>query len=929
MGGVLYLIDGSNYIFRAYHAIKNSLTTSEGFPTNALFGFSHMLLKFIRDYDPEYLCVVFDSKGKTFRNDIYPQYKANRDETPEDLAVQFPRMHEIVEGFGITSLGVEGYEADDVMGALAKMVEEGRGGTRGGVEGVERVVLVTGDKDMCQLVSDRVTLLDTMRNRRTDVRGVVERFGVPPERVTDVQALAGDAVDNVPGVRGIGEKRAVALVKRWGDVEDILQNVGRLEGTEKRLMEAVDPELVRLFKRVVTIDVNVPMDKGIGDFRYEGPDRARLRDLFKKYEFWALLKEMERGWGNGVGAGEEGAGERGLDDDPSRGKKFSYEGYRLVTTEEELGRVVERISEEGAFALDLETTSRSPMIAEIVGIAIAAAPGEAYYIPTGHRSMAGGSRAQLGLDLVLNRLRPLIEDDGVRKYGQNLKYEMVVLERYGVGLTGIYSDAMLAAHLMDSSRLSYGLDALSMDYLGHRTITYADVTGKGRNKIGFDEVELEKALHYAGEDADVSLRLGLKLMEELEGLGLLETYSSFEIGFIPVLASMEREGVRVDAARLGVLSKEFDAELERIREEIHAEAGVVFNINSTKQLRRVLFEELGLEVKKRTKTGEPSTDVGVMEELAKYHTVPAKVLEYRALSKLKSTYVDALPRLINPGTGRIHTSFNQVGAATGRLSSSDPNLQNIPIKSVEGKRIREAFVPEEGCVMLSADYSQIELRLLAHFSEDEALMRAFWDGLDIHRATARDIFGLPAEGDEDVTPEMRRLAKNINFGIVYGISPFGLAKQLGTSVSIAKGYMDEYFGRYPGVKSYMEWSVERARERGYAETILGRRRPIPELRSRNRTLRGAGERAAINTPIQGSAADIIKVAMIRIHERLKGEGGGSRMILQVHDELLFEVPEGGVDGVRDMVVEEMEGAMELRVPLKVDVGVAGNWAEAH
>ncbi|MCH8028314.1 MAG: DNA polymerase I [Candidatus Dadabacteria bacterium] len=900
---VLYLIDGSSYVFRAYYNTPRQMRTREKFPTNAIYGFTQMLLMFLRQYEPKYIGVVFDSKGKTFRSDIYPEYKAKRQETPEDLVRQFPRIVELVEGFGIPSVQMEGFEADDIMGTISKRVEE---------EGA-KVVLVTGDKDFLQLVSDKVTLLDTMKYIETDVEGVEAKVGVTPAQVVDFLALMGDTSDNVPGVKGIGKKTAAELVKKWGSLEKIIENLEKLADKHKELVEA-GIEDANLSKVLVTIKTDVPVEHKLEDFSYRGFDKEVLREAFEKYEMRTLLKEL---------GGDTEAGEAAP---PEQDSPVSYEGYRLVLTEKDLLAVVERIREEGVVSIDLETTSPQPMLAEIVGIALAPAPGEAYYVPTGHTSMEAHAQGQLPLDTVLGVLKPVIEDGGIKKIGQNLKYEIMVLNLQGAFMSGVYCDMMVAAHLIDSGRLSYSLDSLSKDYLGHSTITYKDVTGTGKNKIGFGEVELQAALQYAGEDADVALRLAERLMGQLEQEGLLESYTAYELKFIEVLAGMEMRGVKVDGDKLGELSVEFSAELERVVGEVYTEAGREFNINSTLQLRKVLFEELELPIKKRTPKGEPSTDVEVLTDLSRQHPVPAKVLEYRGLAKLKSTYIDALPRLINPETGRIHTSFNHVGTSTGRLSSSDPNLQNIPIKTGEGRRIREAFVPDAGHVLLSADYSQIELRLLAHFSGDEALIEAFRADRDIHSATAAEIFGV---SEADVTPEMRRLAKNINFGIIYGISPFGLAKQLGTSMGVAKGYMDEYFARYGRVKSYMESSVEEARSRGYAATMLGRRRPIPELQSKNRTLRGAGERAAINTPVQGTAADIIKIAMIRIHERLRGDGWGSDMILQVHDELLFEVPEGELEETGRMVRGEMESAMELSVPLKVDIGVGGNWAEAH
>ncbi len=924
---ILYLIDGSSYIFRAYHAIR-SLSTSKGFPTNALYGFNSMIFKFLKDYKPKYLGIVFDSKGKTFRDEIYPLYKANRAEAPEDLSVQIPKIFRIVDALGIPQVQLEGYEADDIMGTIAKEMEK---------QGMH-VVLVTGDKDFCQLVSEKVTLLDTMRNKKTNIKGVVEKFGVLPERVTDVLSLSGDSIDNIPGVRGIGGKTASELIKKFGSLEKLLDSIDEIPQRQRELIEG-NKENAVLSKELVTIKTDVPVKITLADLEYGGFDRNKLGEIFEELEFKSLAREldsfskivMDKSFktthntsfslsNQDVAEVHETALQV-----MSSGSEVSYENYRLVLSEKELKDVLKKIQSTGEVSIDLETTSQDPMQARIVGIAISPALKEAYYIPVAHRLRITDQSKQLDIEYVLESLKPFIEDKLVKKIGQNLKYELIIFERYGIKLLGISCDTMIAAHLIDASRLSYSLDELAKVYLGHKTITYKDVTGTGRDKINFEQVELERAKTYACEDADVAMILGKKLASQLEELILVDVFRDIELRFIEVLARIEMNGVRVDISLLDDLSVEFEKGMESVAKEIFSEVGFEFNLNSPIQLREVLFDKLGLPMKKLTKTGEASTDVEVLSELSKFHSVPQKALEHRGLAKLKSTYVDALPRLINPKTGRLHTSFNQVGASTGRLSSSEPNLQNIPIKTGEGKRIREAFVPEDGFVILSADYSQIELRLLAHFSEDKNLVDAFSDGSDIHRRTAAEIFGV---SEDLVSPEMRRLAKTINFGIIYGISPFGLAKQLGTSNSIAKSYIDEYFKRYRSVKSYMEKSVEVAQVQGYAVTILGRRRPIPELKSKDRGTRGFGERTAINTPIQGSAADIIKIAMIRIHDKLKEEYK-SRMILQVHDELLFEIYESELDGLSKMIREEMEGALKLRVPLRVDIGVGKNWAEAH
>lgn len=895
---ILYLIDGSSYIFRAYYAIRH-LSNSKGFPTNAVYGFTAMLFKFLKDYEPTHLAIVFDSKGKTFRDDIYPLYKANRSAPPEDLVPQFDKIFEMVDAFNIPQVQLEGFEADDLMGTISKNVEKGDA----------NVVLVTGDKDFCQLVSEKVTLLDTMKNKITGIPEVKEKYGVSPDRVIDVFALAGDAVDNIPGVKGIGEKTAVSLISKFGSLDELFNNLDDVSKRQKTLIEEKKEDAV-LSKELVTIKTDVDIETDLDKFKYNGFDEDKLRQIFQDLEFKNLFKEL----------GHEDSGDN-VDEDQST---VSYDGYHLVLSEEQLDKIIAKIKETGELSIDLETTSPNPMLANIVGVALCPAPHESYYVPVAHRALTDSSTKQLGLSFVLEKLKPLIESKEIAKIGQNLKYEIVVLQKYGVSLNGISFDTMIAAHMIDSSRNSYGLDELSKLYLGHQMISYKDVTGTGKSKIDFDEVELEVARDYASEDADVAMLLKDVLAPKLEEIKLVNVFRDIELKFIKVLAKIEMNGVNIDSDKLKELSKEFESLLKQIEKDIFSEVGYEFNLNSPLRLREVLFETLDLPQKKQTKKGEPSTDVEVLTDLSKFHVVPEKVLEHRTLSKLKSTYIDSLPKLINPDTGRIHTSFNPVGSSTGRLSSSDPNLQNIPVKSAQGRRIREAFVPEEGYTLLSADYSQIELRLLAHFSEDDNLVEAFLNDSDIHNRTAAEIFGVT---QDIVSPDMRRLAKNINFGIIYGISAFGLAKQLGTSVAISKSYIDEYFKRYGKVQQYIEKSILDAQTKGYAETILGRRRPIPELQSNNRALRGFGERTAMNTPIQGSAADIINIAMIRINENMVDYK--SSLILQVHDELLFEVKKDELEKLSKMVKEEMEGAWRLIVPIKVDMGSGDNWAEAH
>ncbi len=893
----LYLIDGSSYIFRAYFAIRH-LSTSSGFPTNAIYGFTSMLFKFIKDYDPQYVAMVFDSKGRTFRSDIYPLYKANRDKPPDDLIPQFDKIFDVVRAFSIPIVQKEGFEADDLIGTIAKE-NEGKN---------IDIVLITGDKDFCQLVSPDTKLLDTMKNKVTDTGEVKKRFGVGPEAVIDVLALAGDQVDNIPGVKGIGEKTASKLIARFKSLEGVYENIDELKGKQKENLEK-DKDMAFLSKKLVTIKTDVEdIEKDYEKFGFQNFNTGELSKLFDLFEFSNLMKEL----------GESAASVETKSEDES--SVIKYKNYKLVLSEKELEMVIEKIKNSGELSIDLETTSPLPIFAEIVGFSLTPREDEGFYVPVAHDE----ETSQLSLDLVLNRLKPILEDESVRKIGQNLKYEMVVLSKYDVELRGIYFDSMLAAHLLDSSRQSFKLDKLSQSILGHTMISYDDVTKDEKTRLLFNEVDLKTAMNYSCEDADVAMKLYHYFSKQLADNDLEYVYHEKVVKIIPVLAKMEEAGVLIDTDQLDSLSKEFELELADITEKIFSDVGEEFNLNSPLQLRKILFEKLGLEIKKRTKTGEPSTDHEVLEDLCKYHEVPFLLLKYRGLSKLKSTYVDALPKIIYPETGKIHTSYNPVGTSTGRVSSSDPNLQNIPIKTAEGKRIRKAFIPAKGCTFISADYSQIELRLLAHFSGDSELVNAFANDRDIHSKTASDIFGVD---ESDVTADMRRLAKNINFGIIYGISPFGLSKQLRTSVGESKKYIDEYFSTYPDVKTYLDSSIEESKERGYAVTILGRRRPIPELNSSNRMQRGMGERAAINSPIQGSAADIINMAMINISEKL--ENTGAKMILQVHDELIVESPDKNVKEISIIIKNEMENAYKLSVPLKVDIGTGLNWADAH
>lgn len=890
----LYLIDGSSYIFRAYYGIRADLSTSGGFPTNAVYGFANMLLKFLREYEPRYLGIVFDSEGEVFRNEIYPEYKANRDEAPESLKLQFPKIFELVKAFSIPMLAMEGYEADDIMGTIARAQKE------------SKVVLITGDKDFCQLVSENVTLVDTMRERITGEREVRRKYGVEPGQMVDFFALVGDKVDNVPGVAGVGEKTASALISKYGNLEGVYGNLDELRpSVARRLREHKNDAY--LSRELVTIKTDVDIETKIEDFKYGGYAAEDLRGILSELEFEKLLDEI------------------GASPPPSDGEAVGYDSYETVFKEESLGRITSMIKEAGELSIDLETDSKLPMNARIVGFSLCLGPGRAFYVPVGHTGIIEAEK-QMDIDTALSMLKPVLESEDVKKIGQNIKYEMLVLRNHGVRLRGIYFDTMLAAHLLDASRTSYKLDELSRTELGHKMISYDDVTGKGKSKKSFAEVDIETATKYSCEDSDVTLILSRKFLEILKREELWDLYRENVLGLLQVLCDMEFTGVSVDTAILGEMSEEFEKDLGSIEAAIYEKTEGKFNINSTKQLSKVLFEKLRLPARKKTAKGAFSTDSEVLRDLSTIHEVPRLILRHRFLSKLKSTYIDQLPRLINPVTGRIHTSFNPAGTSTGRLSSSDPNLQNIPIKTEDGKKIRKSFVARNDRVILSADYSQIELRLLAHFSGDPTLLEALRNDKDVHVATACEIFNA---GEDQVTSEMRNLAKTINFGIIYGISAFGLSKQLGTTVSVSRNYINRYFDRYSEVKTYMRSSVEQARSRGYAETLVGRRRPIPELVSGNRVERSRGEREAINTPIQGSAADIINLAMIRIFRRLEEGGFSSKMILQVHDELLFEVHETELEELRTHIKNDMENAWELRVPLRVEMRAAENWAEAH
>ncbi len=883
----LFLIDGHSYIYRAYYAIR-SLSTRSGFPTNAIFGFANMLLKVLREQKPTYVAMVLDSPGTTFRHQLYPEYKANRPPMPEDLVLQMPRIDDLIAAFRVQAIRVPGMEADDIIATLAH-IYAGK---------VDKVVIVSSDKDLMQLITDKVVMLDTMKDRWVDEEAVVEKFGVKPSQVVQVQALMGDPSDNIPGLAGVGPKTAGKLIARFGSVEGLLEHSEEVGGKIGEQLPHQMEEL-RTSLSLVTLKNDVPVDQTLDDLAVSDLDTQAVRALFEELEFARLVNEL---------VPREALGR---------------EGYRTVTTEQELDDLVARLQKVDRFAFDTETDNRDAMRASLVGISFSWSDGEAAYIPLDHSYL--GVPTQLAVENVRKKLGPILADPHKKKIGQNIKYDLKVLDRAGWDVKGIFFDTMIASWLDNPDRRRHGLDEMASELFGHTMISYKELTKRGREQVSFVEVPVEEASTYSCEDADVTFRAVEPLAAGLKEKGLVDLFDEVEMPLVTVLNDMEMAGVLLDTGLLAGISRDLGERLKDLESRIHEGAGHPFNINSPRQLGQVLFTELGLPPVKKTKTGY-STNDEVLLELSEKHHLPAMVRDYRSVAKLKSTYVDALPKLVHPNTGRIHTSFNQTATATGRLSSSDPNLQNIPIRTDEGRRIREAFVSPEGMVLLSADYSQIELRVLAHLSGDRNLVEAFRKGEDIHARTARQVLG----ADEDaVEPELRRRAKVINFGIIYGMSAYGLSKELGVSPGEAAAIIEGYFDVYSGVREFTERTLDQARERGYVQTLLNRRRNLPELTSKNPNTRQYGERMAVNTPIQGTAADLIKVAMLRVHEGLAREVPGTRMLLQVHDELVFEVPEGQTQKAGAFITEVMEGVMDLEVPLVVDVEWGKNWAEAH
>jgi DNA polymerase-1 len=883
----LYLIDGSSYIYRAYFAIRH-LSSPKGFPTNALYGFTQMLLKVLKDRRPEHIAVVFDVGRETFRTELYPEYKANRSAMPEDLVPQIEPIKEMVRAFKIPALELHGYEADDIIATIACDCR------RKGME----VVVVTGDKDLMQIVGEGVTLLDTMKDKSTGVAQVHERFGVGPERVTDVLGLAGDTSDNIPGVPGVGEKTAMKLIQDFGSMDDLLARASEVKGkTGERLREFADQALMS--RKLATVNCEVPLEYRYEDLAIEPPDNGKLADLFREYGFTTLMKEL------------------------TSKATLSTENYGTVLTSSDFERLLDELRKAPAISVDLETTSLNSLEAEIVGISLSFREHEAFYIPVAHSYP--GAPEQLDSAQTLKALRPFLVDPEKRKIGQNIKYDYQVLCRYGFEMQGIWFDTMVASYLLNPVRSSHGLDSLSVEFLDHKMISYSEVAGSGKEQLNFAQVPVEKASVYSCEDADAAFLLRGIFLPRLAESGMEPLFFELEMPLVKILSEMELCGVKVDLPMLEELSEGFAGQLALLEQEIFTRAGLEFNINSPKQLGEVLFGRMGLPAGKKTKTGW-STDMDVLTNLAREYELPKLILQYRSISKLKSTYTDALPRLADRSTGRIHTSYNQAVTNTGRLSSSEPNLQNIPIRSEEGRNIRRAFIAEKGHLLLSADYSQIELRVLAHLSEDAVFCDAFARDEDIHTRTASEVFDIMPGL---VTQEMRRQAKTINFGVIYGQGAFSLAKELGVSTKTAKEFIDSYFARHSGARRFLDNCVKQAEQNGYVTTILGRRLPIPDIASRNGNIRAFAQRNAINYPIQGSAADIIKQAMVRVFERIREEGLKSRLIMQVHDELVFEVPEEEKEVMQRLVRREMEHAVTLNVPLKVDVNYGMNWSEAH
>lgn len=902
----LVLVDGSGYLYRAFHALP-PLVSSKGEPTGAVLGVINMLHRTLKDEQPDLIAVVFDAPGRTFRDDLFEQYKAHRPPMPDELRSQIQPLHDAVQAMGLPLLRVTGVEADDVIGTLA---------VRAAKDGI-KVIISTGDKDMAQLVNEQITLTNTMTGSVLNREGVKNKFDVFPEQIIDYLALVGDTSDNIPGVPKVGAKTAAKWLNDFGTAAELVKNAASITGKVGESLRASLNEL-ELSKRLATIDCDVKLEQAPSDLKATAPDTAKLRELYSRFEMRSLLKQLdgEAPPNSTAAAAEVNAAQ------PTATRTKEYE---CVTTQAAFDIWLQRIAHAELIAFDTETTSLEYMNAEIVGVSLAVEAGKAAYIPLAHRY--AGAPEQLNREHILAALKPYLEKDTPYKVGHNLKYDAHVLARHGIALAGMKYDSMLESYVLNSTVTSHGMDAVARKYLGIETVHYEDVTGKGAKQIGFDQVEVQLAAEYAAEDADVTLQLHQALWPQIVAIPTLQqVYETIEQPLVPVLWRMEETGVLLDVGLLKTQSTELAKRMLEVETACHVAAGSPFNVDSPKQLREVLFGKLAIPVMRKTPKGEPSTAEDVLEELAEQHELPKLIMEYRGLAKLKSTYTDKLPLQVNAVSGRVHTSYHQAVAATGRLSSQDPNLQNIPIRSAEGRRIRQAFIAPPGYSLLAADYSQIELRIMAHLSGDESLLTAFAEDRDVHQATAAEVFGIPLMA---VTPDQRRSAKAINFGLIYGMSAFGLAKQLGVARGEAQKYVDLYFERYPGVKRYMDNTREQARSQGYVETVFGRRLYLQEINSRNAPLRQYAERSAINAPMQGTAADIIKRAMLTVNDWLQHSKTDARLIMQVHDELVLEVGNDSIDEVTAQVRDHMSRAAELKVPLKVDIGVGNNWDEAH
>ncbi len=882
----LYILDASSYVFRAYHAI-GLLTNSKGFPTNAIFGFINMFNKFIMETKPEYFVAVFDSGGKSFRNEIYDDYKANRGEAPEDISLQFPKIIEYLKLRGICVMSQENFEADDIIGSLSKKFQA-----------KNKITIISGDKDFTQLINKKTIMLDTMKNRVTDEKEVLSKYGLKPEQMIDYFSLVGDSIDNIPGVRGIGPKTALSLIDKFKTLDNLYKNIKKIDKERIKNLLEENKELAYISKELVTIKTNLEITDDFNQFKISSSNNQELNDFFKELEFDSMI------------------------DDDFNKSDLRDTKYSIINNKKDFMKLKKSLSRIKEFSLDLETTSINALDAEIVGIAISYNSDEGFYIPLSHETDID----QLDLNYVLENLKEILESSKIKKIGQNLKYEILVFKNYSINLGGIYFDTMVASHFLDSSLQSYSLDNLSRRFLDHKMLSYKDITKIEKKEISFKQVPVDVAMSYACEDSDITYKLYCIFKDKLLDKDLLVQFHKNEMPFVSVLANLESNGVFIDSKKLNDISAKFEKKINKIEKTIYKSIGYEFNINSTLQLRDILFDKLKLKPFKKTKKGEFSTDSESLQSIEDQHSIVKEILAYRFYSKLKSTYLDSLPELINVNSNRVHTSYNQTGTSTGRLSSSNPNLQNIPIKTDEGKQIRESFSsPKDDSVIISADYSQIELRLLAHFSSDPTMLKSYKNNEDIHLNTASEIFEVPIN---KITSQQRSLAKTINFGIIYGIGPKRLSLQIDSDIKTAKEYIEKYFSRYSRVKNYFEDTISYTRENGYIETILNRKRYLKDINSKNFILRSANERAAINTPIQGSAADVIKLAMININQD-KELKNYAKLVIQVHDELVFECKKDKVDYVSKKVKNYMENSIKIKVPLKVDINKGQSWSDAH